>query len=124
MQLIVAVCAGNNPLCIVRTNIDRSHGLTSTCHATVVNVKLTRHYHGDHGGQSTMNIKTATCNLTFLFNTISLLYIDRTNVDWSHGRKSMFHFPYSCTSMRFEKILLNFSGASLQDWFLTTSTSN
>jgi hypothetical protein len=71
-----------------------------------------------------MDIKTAILNLTFLVNKISLLYIVRTNVDRSHGRKSMFHFPYSCRSMQFEKILLNFSGASLQDCFSTTSTPN
>jgi hypothetical protein len=93
-------------LCIVRTNVYGSHGLKSACHATVVNINLTRHYHGDYGGRSTMKLKAATFNLTFLVDTISLLYIVRTNVDWSHGPKSMFHFPYSCRSMQFEKILL------------------
>jgi hypothetical protein len=42
-----------------------------------------------------MNIKTATCNLTFVVNTISLLCIVRTNVDWSLVRKSMFALAYS-----------------------------
>jgi hypothetical protein len=41
---------------IVGTNLDWSHGRKSACHATVVNVDLSRQYHGDHGGQSMMNI--------------------------------------------------------------------
>jgi hypothetical protein len=31
-----------------------------------------------------MNIETETCNLIFVLNTISLLYIVRANDDWSH----------------------------------------